>query len=80
MTPSGSSPPLVLIEIGVDDMPNPVVTKDERVTCVSVDWSAATADELPSEYIAEVRAVLGPIRDEHPRFAYVLDRLDREYT
>jgi hypothetical protein len=76
MAPSDMDPPVVLVEVGASDyLPDPVVTKDDRVTLVSLTWKARMEPEL----VAEARAVLEPIRSEHPRFAWVLDRLDKEY-
>ncbi len=67
-----SKSPIVLIEVGDPDLPNPVVTKDERVTTVTLTWD----EEMEPELIEEAWLILNGLRGEHPRFAVVLDRLE----
>lgn len=67
--------PVVLIEVGVHGLDDPVVTKDESVTTVSLNWRT----DMPAEVVAEARRVLEPLRHDHPRFAAVLIELREVY-
>jgi len=62
---------LVLIEVNdPEGLPNPVVTKDERITSVSLDWN-----DMSEDFRAEAIAVLSEYEGEHPRINLALDRL-----
>lgn len=66
--------PVVLVEVGTEPegLAVPVITKDERITNVCLDWST----EMPLDLIEAAIGVLAPIRGDHPRFGIVLDRLE----
>lgn len=66
--------PVILVEVGTEPegLPRPVITKEDSITCVSLDWEA----EMDLDLIDRALAVLRPLRDDHPRFAITVDRLE----
>lgn len=69
-----AEPPVILIEAGTEPegLPVPVITKDQRITSVSIDWST----EMSAELVERAIRALTPLRDDHERFAITLDRLE----
>lgn len=66
--------PLVLVETGCrpEGLPDPVVTKDERVTLVSLTW-----DRLDIETFRLALPVLREHRGGHPRIDGTIERIER---
>jgi hypothetical protein len=64
--------PLVLVELGgAEGLDDPVITKDDRVTVVSLTWDRPMSPNVVDEAIR----VLSQHQGEHPRIDLVLERL-----
>ncbi|HEV8420617.1 MAG TPA: hypothetical protein VGR13_04610 [Actinomycetota bacterium] len=65
-------PPLVLIEVGnPDGLDDPVVTKEDHVTVVSINWE----QPMHPSVLGRIVRTLEEYRGEHPRIDLVLERL-----